>query len=251
MFTMGDVAMMSHTNEEVLYRLFGINAQLLIDHAWGWEPCTIADIKGYKPENNSLCLGQVLSGPTPCDTARLIVWEMADQMALELVDKGCVTNHISLMIGYDSDSLSDPTEDIAEETDRYGRRVPKHANGSARLEKHTASSRQLTSEATVLFDRIVNHKLLCRYISLTVCEVIPEGEIPAAAPVQLDLFADVSARDEAEKQQEEALAREKKLQQAMLGLKKKFGKNSVLMGTNLEDGATARERNSMIGGHKA
>lgn len=249
--TMGDVARCSigaptdYYNEELLYRLFGVNAQLLIDHAWGWESCTIADIKAYRPENSSICTGQVLSTPYPWEKARLVVREMADQMALDLVEKGLVTDQLTLTVGYDRENLTDPQRKKSYRgpvvTDRYGRAIPKHAHGTIHLADPTSSARRIVHAVTELLERIVDPALLVRRIQLTAERVVSEGE---AAFRQLDLFTDEAA-------EHAALTRERKMQQAMLSIKRKCGKNAILKGMNLLDGATARERNGKIGGHQA
>lgn len=262
MYTMGDVARCSIGgegelyNEDLLYRLFGINAELLIDHAWGWEPCTIADVKAYRPENNSIVSGQVLHSPYTVEKARMIVQEMADMLALDLVDKRLVTDQIVLTVGYDIENLTDPKRRNAYEgevkIDGYGRKVPKHAHGTKNLERQTASSRILMDAVLELYDRIVNPKLLIRRISLTANHVIDEM-IAAKKPVfeQLDLFTDYEVEEKRRKEEEAELEKEKKMQKAMLDIKKKFGKNAILKGMNLQEGATAKDRNSQIGGHKA
>lgn len=250
MFTMGDVARQSVRNEEVLYKLFGVNAELLIDHAWGWEPCTIGDIKAYKPESNSLGSGQVLHCAYTAEKARLVMREMADQLSLDLVDKGLVTNQIVLNVGYDIDNLTDPERSRAYKgevtVDRYGRRIPKHAHGTGNLDRYTSSTREILRAATEVYDRVVDGNLLIRRLYLTACNVVPETSVPSQ-PQQLDLFADY----EKEAQDDAALERERRRQQAVLSIKKKYGKNAILKGMNLEEGATAKDRNSQIGGHKA
>ena len=256
LYTMGDIARRSLENEEQLYRLFGVNAELLIDHAWGWEPCTIADIKAYKPASSSIGSGQVLQCPYPFEKARLVMREMADALALDLVDKGLVTNQLVLTVGYDIDNLRDPAlrRHIrgAIRTDRYGREIPKHAHGTENLPKYTSSTRQITGAALALFDRIVDRQLLVRRFYLAATHVIHEAEAEQRPQFeQLDLFTDYAARQAQEDQAAAALAQERKIQQAMLEIKKKYGKNAILKGMNLEEGATARERNQQIGGHRA
>lgn len=246
LYTMGDVALCSHLNESLLYRLFGVNAELLIDHAWGWEPCTIADIKSYRPAVHSLSSSQVLSCPYPSDKARLVIREMADNMALDLVEKGLVTDQVELTIGYDRENLSDPTREAAYTgpvtTDPYGRQIPKHAHGSARLDRSTASSRLLVQAILSIFDRIAEPPLLVRRVTIVANHVLPE-EQAASTVCQLDLFTNP--------QQEAALDREKRQQEVQIQLRKKFGKNAILKGMNFKEGATARDRNQQIGGHKA
>lgn len=246
-FTMGDVARCSTVNEDLLYKLFGVNAELLIDHAWGWEPCTIADIKAYRPASSSLSSGQVLQCPYEWDKARLILREMTDAMALELVDKGLVTDQLVLTVGYDRENFTDPVRRAAYTgpvvTDHYGRQIPKYAHGTAGLERHTASTRLLVEAALELFDRIVEKKLLVRRLTIAANHLRTEEEIPHC-PCQLDLFSDRAA-------DEKTLERERRRQLAELSIKKKYGKNAILKGMNLREGATARDRNQQIGGHKA
>ena len=262
LFTMGDIARCSlgkptdYHNEDLLYRLFGVNAELLIDHAWGWEPCTIADIKAYRPQSSSVGSGQVLQCPYPFEKARLVAREMADLLVLDLVDKGLVTDQIVLTVGYDIDNLKDP--DLQKQyrgeikTDRYGRKIPKHAHGTINLKQYTSSTRQIVQAVTELFDRIVDEKLLVRRLSMAAAHVITEDEAASKMQFeQMDLFTDYTALQREQEKQEAELEREKKMQKAVLEIKKKFGKNAILRGMNLEEGATARDRNSQIGGHKA
>ena len=249
---MGDIARCSLTDEDLLYRLFGVNAELLIDHAWGWEPCTMADIKAYKPESKSVGSGQVLQCPYGYDKARLVVREMADQLALDLVDKGLVTDQLVLTVGYDIENLKGRTYQGEVTKDRYGRSIPKHAHGTANLEEYTASTRRIITAALELFDRIIDRELLVRRLYLTAARVTDEESAPdKKAAEQLDLFTDYAAKQERETQESADLEREKKLQRTMLDIKKKFGKNAILNGMNLEEGATAKSRNEQIGGHKA
>ena len=260
LYTMGDIARCSvgklsdYYNEKMLYQLFGVNAELLIDHAWGWEPCTIADIKAYKPEFNSIGSGQVLQEPYSFAKARLVVCEMADQLALDLVDKGLVTKQLTLTVGYDRENLQDPERRSryhgAVTRDPYGREIPRHAHGTANLEMETASAKVLIGAASGLFDRIVDQGLLIRRLNLTAVRVRPVGSIgDDCSCEQLDLFSNFGPAAEARRRREAALAREKKIQTAMLDIKKKYGKNAILKGMNLEDGATAIERNRQVGGH--
>ena len=262
LYTMGDIARCSlggahdFHNEELLYKLFGINAELLIDHAWGWEPCTIADAKAYKPSTNSLCSGQVLQCPYDFEKSRLVVREMTDAAALDLVDKRLVTDQIVLTVGYDIENLTDRNRKKAYKgevtIDRYGRRIPKHAHGTANLSGHTASSRRITDAVLELFDRIVDKKLLVRRITLSLNHLIKEGtEVKKEIYEQLDLFTDYAVQLKKHEVEKEKLQKEKQLQQAMLEIKKKYGKNAILKGISYEEGATARERNGQIGGHKA
>lgn len=261
MYTMGDVARCSlgkpgdYYNEDLLYRLFGVNAELLIDHAWGWEPCTMADIKSYKPETNSIVSGQVLKCPYMADRARIVVREMAEMMALDLVEKRLVTDQIVLTVGYDMENLSgSKMRDYKGEitTDRYGRKIPKHAHGTGNIGEHTSSSGMIVDAVLKLYDRIINKSFLIRRISLCANHVVDEGMIKKE-PVfeQLDLFTDYAALKKEQEEKDVKLKRERKLQEAMLDIKKRYGKNAVLKGTSLVEGATAIERNNQIGGHKA
>lgn len=257
MFTMGDVARCSVYNEDLLYKLFGKNAELLIDHAWGWEPCTVAAVKAYRPENNSLGSGQVLHQPYTAEKARLVLREMADLLSLDLVSKRLVTNQLVVTIGYDRENLSTPDQKKqyhGEVTkDHYGREIPKHSHGTQNLERYTSSTKMIVGAATELFDRIADKKLLVRRLNIVAAHVIPESEAPKKEPgfEQLDLFTDYAAEQAKQEKEDAALARERKRQEAVLAIKKKFGKNAILRGMNLEEGATARDRNSQIGGHKA
>lgn len=262
LYTMGDIARCSIGkpnelyNEELLYKLFGINAELLIDHAWGYEPCTMEQVKAYKPETNSVSSGQVLHCPYDYDKAKLIVKEMTDQMVLDLVDKGLVTDQLVLTIGYDIENLSNPNlknQYKGEITiDRYGRKVPKHAHGTANLKKKTSSTRLITNAVMDLYDRIVDEHLLVRRITITANKLVDEKSVKQENEYQqLDLFTDYEAQRKKQAEEEEKLERERRMQEAMLSIKKKFGKNAVLKGMNLEEGATAKDRNEQIGGHKA
>ena len=257
MFTMGDVARMSEKNEDLLYKLFGKNAELLIDHAWGWEPTTIEAIKAYRPSTNSLGSGQVLHCPYNADKAKLVLREMADMLVLDLVDKGLVTDQIVITIGYDIENLTDPERSRKYHgpvvKDHYGRAIPKHAHGTANLDSYTSSTRKIMCAVSELFDRIVDKNLLIRRLNITANHVLPEADAPKKNDSfeQLDLFTDYAARDAKQEQEQAELEREKKMQQAMLTIKKKFGKNAILKGMNLEEGATAKDRNEQIGGHKA
>ena len=252
LFTMGDIARQSLQNEDLLYKLFGINAELLIDHAWGYEPCTITDIKSYRPESNSLSSGQVLHCPYTAEKAKLVLREMADLLALDLVDKGLVTDQIVLTIGYDIENLTDSARRKAYKgpvtTDHYGRKVPKHAHGTGNLSKHTASTKEILQETSDLFDRIVDKDLLIRRMNITANHVIRESDAPPLPDSQqMSMFIDYKQQAEEEESQE----REKRRQKAVLTIKKKFGKNAILKGMNFEEGATAKDRNAQIGGHKA
>lgn len=260
LYTMGDIARCSvgketdYYNEDLLYKLFGVNAEILIDHAWGWEPCTIADVKAYKPENKSIVSGQVLQCPYEFEKAKLVVREMADALALDLVDKGLVTNQIVLTVGYDIENLTDPQRSKGYQgpvtTDRYGRKIPKHAHGTVNLDAYSSSTKEIVRAALELYERIMDKKLLVRRLSITANHLISEADVPKQpATEQLDLFTDYAAQEKQREAESAALEREKKMQKAMLDIKKKFGKNAILKGMNLEEGATAKERNRTIGGH--
>lgn len=256
LYTMGDVARCSLEREELLYQLFGINAELLIDHAWGWEPTTIADIKAYKPQSNSIGSGQVLHCPYPYDKAKLVVWEMADQLSLDLVDKGLVTNQLILTVGYDMENLKSPATGKSYcgpvTTDRYGRAIPKHARGTENLKQYTSSTKLITQAVMELFTRIIDPALLARRVYLVAAHVVPEASLSQTEVVeQLDLFTDQDAEDKRREKEAADLERERKRQEAVLTIKKKFGKNAILKGANLVDGATTKDRNGQIGGHKA
>ena len=261
LYTMGDIARCSlgtktdYYNEELLYKLFGINAELLIDHAWGWEPATIADIKAYKPESNSLGAGQVLHCAYDFDKGRLVVREMAEQLVLDLVAKRLVTDQMVLHAGYDIENLTDPARrgnyHRPVKTDMYGRKIPKSAHGSINLKQPTSSSRLIVNAVMELYDRIVDPALTLRRFNLVANHVVDECSVPAALPVeQLDMFTDYAAEQQKQAAEAAALAKEKKMQQAMLSIKERFGKNAILKGTNLEEGATTIDRNKQIGGHK-
>lgn len=256
LYTMGDIARCSlgksneYYNEDLLYKLFGVNAELLIDHAWGFEPCTIADIKAYKPSTNSLSSGQVLQCPYPFEKAKLIVREMAEMLALELVDKGLVTDQVALMVGYDVENLTNPelrkAYHGAVTADHYGRAVPKPAHGSSNLKAPTSSTKQIAAAVAELFDRIADPKLLVRRVNLAANHVVSEASVRETRYEQLDLFTDQAA----EQVKRAELERERKAQEAILNIKKKYGRNAVLKGMNLLEGATAMERNQQIGGHR-
>ena len=265
MYTMGDVARCSvgkpsdFLNEELLYSLLGVNAELLIDHAWGWEPCTIADIKAYRPENNSISSGQVLQDPYDFGLAKLVVREMTDSLVLEMVDKGLTADQMVLDIGYDTQNLTDPARaakyrgPVTE--DRYGRRVPKMAHGSISLGKYTSSTRLITEKTMELFDRIVDPSLLVRRMYVIANHVIAEEDIPAEEiEEQLDIFsmqaaADPQKQKEEETQKAEAEA-ERRQQETILEIRRRFGKNAIVLGMDLQEGATAIQRNGTIGGHR-
>ena len=256
-YTMGDVARCSEQNEELLYRLFGKNAELLIDHAWGWEPCTVEAVKAYRPESSSLGSGQVLQCPYDAEKAKLVVREMADALSLDLVEKRLVTDQIVITVGYDIENLTDPERrkkyrgEVV--TDRYGRQIPKHAHGTENLESFTSSTQKMVEAASVLYDRIVDKNLLIRRMNITANNIVEEKAAPQKnnSYQQLDLFTDYAAEEEQEKQEALRLDRERKLQEATITIKKKFGKNAILKGMSLQEGATAKNRNEQIGGHKA
>lgn len=252
--TMGDVALTSVQNEDLLYKLFGVNAELLIDHAWGYEPCTIADIKAYKPSSRSLCSGQVLHSPYRVESARIILREMCDALVLSMVDKGVATNQATLTVGYDSESLTRPGIKYLGEvtTDFYGRMTPKHAHGSVNFKRHTSSTKEITKGLIALYDRIIDPNLLVRRINISVGNLESESvRQTEGGGEQLDFFTSYSEAEEKEKAEEKSYKIEKKQQAAVLAIKKKFGGNSIIRGTSLEEGATAIDRNSQIGGHRA
>lgn len=253
MYTMGDVARCSvgresdYYNEDLLYKLFGVNAELLIDHAWGWEPTEISDIKSYRPESSSLSSGQVLQEPYEFSKAKLVLKEMADLLSLELVSKRIVTDQIVLTVGYDIESLK-KSYSGAVETDRYGRKIPKTAHSSENIGRYTSSTKLICETAMKLFDRIVDKELLVRRMYIVANHIITENDAEKKREyIQLNLFSD-TGKQEAE---ENELKKEKDMQKAILKIKSKYGKNSIIKGMNLKEGATALERNRQIGGHKA
>ncbi len=262
LYTMGDVARCSiggeqdRYNEELLYKLFGVNAELLIDHAWGWEPCTIAEIKAYKPRSNSIGMGQVLQSPYPWEKAKLIVREMTESLVLDLVDRELATDRVTLTISYDRENLKSAgsrSQYQGEVTkDFYGRAIPKHAHGTARLEQPTASTKEIMEAVLALFDRVTDKTLLARRVYLTAERVVPLASLSQVeTPEQMDLFTDYGALERQRAERNAALAQERQLQTTMLTLKKRFGKNAVLKGMDLLEGATAVERNGQVGGHRA
>lgn len=302
-FTMGDIARCSlgtssdYYNEDLLYKMFGVNAELLIDHAWGYEPCTLAEVKSYRPQRKSLVSGQVLQNAYTYEKTRIVVREMMELLALDLVDKGLLTNQIVLTVGYDIENLSDPERRKAYKgeitVDGYGREVPKHAHGTGNLPFSTASTKLTTDCVLEVFDRVVDESLLTRRISITVNNLVleseykRESEVASAEPEQISMFDMLAGGDAPQEREpasskdnssysergeekprnsvvaesisgsaasdksEDALEKEKQVQEAMLKIKKRFGKNAILKGTNLQEGATAKERNAQIGGHKA
>lgn len=255
-FTMGDIARQSIVNEELLYRLFGINAELLIDHAWGWEPVTMKDVKSYRPETKSMSSGQVLQEPYTAAKARNVILEMADSVSLDLIEQGVVTDQLVLTIGYDVESLTNKAISSKYsgqiKKDFYGREVPVHSHGTINIEKPTSSSRILVEKTAELFDRIVNPNLLIRRLTLSINHLINENKIDRQKyVVQPDLFSDFDEIIKRQETEEKELKKERKRQEALLLLRKKFGKNVVLKGLNYSEGATQKERNQQIGGHKA
>ena len=262
LYTMGDIARCSigktneYYNEDLLYKIFGINAELLIDHAWGYEPCTMEYIKAYKPETNSVSSGQVLHEPYTFEQARLIVKEMTDLMVLDLVEKRLMTDQLVLTVGYDIENLSDAGRREhykgAVKTDYYGRQVPKHAHGTTNLPKPSSSTKQIMKAVVELYDKIVDPNLLVRRINISANRLIEESSWTENSIFeQMDLFTDYQALEEQQAKEKEAREKEKNLQRAVLDIKKKFGKNAILRGMNLEEHATAKDRNAQIGGHKA
>jgi len=264
LYTMGDIARCSlgdardFYNEDLLYRLFGINAELLIDHAWGWEPVTMDLIKAYKPETTSIGSGQVLQCPYSFEKGKLIVREMTDLLVLDLVEKRLVTDQMVLTVGYDIENLLNP--EIRKKykgevtTDMYGRKVPKHAHGTVNLEKHTSSTKRIMDAVTELYDNIVNPELTVRRINITANRLLDEAEVKKTEEntfEQLTLFSDYEAEQKKKEAEEAQLSKERKLQEAMLSVKKRYGKNAMLKGMNLQEGAMTKERNNQIGGHKA
>jgi DNA polymerase V len=252
MFTMGDVARCSIENEDLLYKLFGVNAELLIDHAWGIEPCCIKDIKSYKPTTNCITSGQVLHCPYDFSKTKLIIKEMTDLLVLDLVEKHYVTDNISLTVGYDIDNLTGDKNYFGEvTTDHYGRKVPKPAHGTIRLDYKTSSTKIIMNAVTKLFDKIVDKNLLVRRVNISFNGLVREENIKEEKVIeQYDLFTDYEKLEKDKKIEKENQKIEKKLQETMIDIKKKYGKNSILKAMNLEEGATTIERNSQIGGHK-
>ena len=257
MYTMGDIARCSlggprdYRNEDLLYQLFGVNAELLIDHAWGWEPCTIADIKAYKPENSSIASGQVLQDAYTFQKAKLVMREMGEAIALDLVEKGMVCDQLTITVGYDRENLQDPGRRERYHgpvtRDPYGREIPKHGHGTVNLGGHTASARRILEAILPLFDRVVDPSLLIRRLNLTANHILREDEVAQQTTEQLSLFVDPAA----EQAQAKADRRERLLQETMVRIRQKHGKNAILKGCDLKEGATAMERNRQIGGHQA
>lgn len=252
MYSMGDVARCSLENEDLLYGLFGINAELLIDHAWGYEPCEIKHVKAYKPQHNCLSSGQVLQTPYDYEKTKIVIKEMAEALCLDLVAKRVVTNQIALTVSYDIVNLTD--EQISKKykgeitVDFYGRKKPKHAHGSVNLGEYTSSAKKITSAVAELLDRIYNKNLLSRKINITANDVIDETEADKRNSFRQ---ASIFDADESTKRKQRELCRERRLKEAEIAIQKKFGKNAILKGTDLQEGATAKQRNGHIGGHKA
>jgi DNA polymerase V len=254
--TMGKLARTSLNNEKLLYQLFGVNAELLIDHAWGWEPCTIEAVKAYRPATNSFSSGQVLQSPYTFKKARVVIREMAEAMALKLVSRRLVTNQLIITVNYDRECLENP--DIralynGEVTkDYYGRMVPKHAHGTVNLKQQTSSSRLIMKAVEELYDSIVNPDLLVRRLNITAANVVSEEMVKnKKVPEQLDIFTDYEALNRQREEERKALEKERRMQEAQLKIKQRYGKNAILRGLNFDEGATAIERNKQIGGHKA
>ena len=261
LYTMGDIACCSLGppysvyNEDTLYKMFGVNAELLIDHAWGWEPCTIRDIKAFKPENDSLSSGQVLQSPYPFDKAKLIVKEMTDALVLELVDKHLKTDQIVLTVCYDTENLKASENGEAYqgeiETDRYGRKVPKPVHGSVNLGGYSSSTKLILEKTVELYDRIADPRLSIRRIYVVANHLMDEASVPQPVSEQMDFFTDYRQEEADREAKEKRLAKEEKQQKVLLEIRRKFGKNAILKGMNLEEGATGKDRNEQIGGHKA
>ena len=250
-YTMGDIAKISVENEELLYKLFGVNAELLIDHAWGWEPCTLKEIKAYKPSSNSISSGQVLHCPYNYEKTKLIVKEMAELLSLDLVEKKLLTNQIVLEIGYDIDNLINPK--ISKEykgeitIDRYGRKVPKHAHGTINLEHHTSSTKIIIDAVVKLYAKIINEKLLIRRLNITANNIVNENGIKKEFKYeQIDLFQNQEKKEQELKKEK----KEKNIQKAMIGIKRRYGNNAIIKGMNLEEGGTTIQRNTQVGGHR-
>ena len=251
MFTQGDIARMSIKNEDLLYRIFGINAELIIDHAWGYEPARICDIKSYKPVTNSLSSGQVLKEPYPYSKAKLIVKEMTDLLVLDLVDKKLLTNQMGLTVGYDTTAVKNYAGPI--ERDPYGRIAPKSAHGTINLSDYTSSTKIILDSIVKLFEKIVDPSLTVRRMYIVANNLKREDDDIFAKDKQeqMDLFSDYEKIDSDRKAKKEYLKKERKMQEAIIKIQKKYGKNSILKGNNLEEGATSIERNGQVGGHKA
>ena len=255
-YTMGDVARTSIKNEELLYKLFGINAELLIDHAWGWEPCTIQSIKAYKPKSNSISSGQVLHCPYTYENAKLIVKEMTELLTLDLVEKNLVTSQIVLTVGYDVNNLTN--QNISKEykgeitIDRYGRKVPKHAHGTINIDHKTSSTKIIMDAVMELYKKIMDDRLLVRRITITANNVVSESENEEQKSFeQLDLFTNYNEKDKKRAKDKEHEQAEKQIQKAMIDIKRKYGKNAIIKGMNLQEAGTTIDRNNQVGGHRA
>ncbi len=271
LYTMGDIARASldPVAEDALYRLFGINAELLIDHAWGYEPTTIEYIKSYRPETTSLSSGQVLKEPYDYEKGRLIVREMTELLVQDIVRKGFYTKQIVLDISYDRESLeiAVPGSSMGDTVyrvkktgrlyggkvtpDRYGRAHPSHAHGTGRLEKYTCSLKKIAETVMKLYEEITDPELYIRRVNIAACNLRTESELPDDEPEQLDLFTDYAELEKKREQEKIADEKDKRLLRAIVGLKDRYGKNAVLKGMNFMDGATTIERNGQVGGHKA
>ena len=250
--TMGDIALQSVRDEEPLYRLFGVNAELLIDHAWGWEPCTMKDIKDYRPSSSSLSQGQVLMEPYSSDKARLVLGEMADVLALSLMRKRLVSDSVSIAVGYDIENLrTDRAYSGSIKTDFYGRRIPASAGGSLRMKRKTCLASDIRNAALAIYDEKVDPALLVRRLNITCSNLCPDSDAEDCREEQLELFVDY---DEVRRKEDEEMAlrdKEMRLQQTSLSIKERFGRNALLRLSSYQEGATARERGLQIGGHKA
>jgi DNA polymerase V len=255
LYTMGDIARCSITNEDLLFDTFGVNAELLIDHAWGFEPCTISDIKSYKPTSSSLGSGQVLHYAYTSDKARIIVHEMIEHLSLELIEKGLVSNQVVLTVGYDRENITNTKNTLYNgetKKDYYGRIVPKSAHGTQNLKGYTSSTKLLTDAALKLYDRIINHNLLIRNINISINHIMLESDVENKPVIeQLDLFTNIDEKIKADKKEVMELEKERKLNKAIIDIKNKYGKNKVIKAMSLQEGATERERNEQIGGHKS
>ena len=248
-FTMGDLARFSEHGEDLLFRMFGVAAELLIDHAWGYEPCTMQAIKSYQPKGHSISQGQVLPCPYDFEKGRLIVREMTELLVLDLVRKKMVADQIVLMVGYDHTGIPETYRGELKK-DRYGKKIPKAAHGSVNLGKQTSSTKCIMEKVLSLYDQIVDPELQVRRMSITANHVIPEGEVQEEV-MQYSLFDDVEAQEQKRKQEQESLKKEHQLQEAILSIKDRYGKNAILKGMNFREGATTIERNEQVGGHKA
>ncbi len=248
MYTMGDIARCAYNNEDLLYKLFGVNAELLIDHAFGYESAEMKDIKNYRPQNNSMGSGQVLQCAYDFKKARLVAKEMAERLSLDLVSKHLVASGLVLHVGYD---ISNNHYKGEMSVDFYGRKMPRHAHGTVKFKIATSSSKIMRESVSVLFDRIVNKELMVRRLNITALNIKNETINQGPSYEQMSLFVDYNKEDQLRKQESKRLEEEKVLQKTMIDIQEKFGKNAALKGMNFEEGATARERNKQIGGHKA